>query len=200
MTDDERKSAQNRWISPGVQAGAGSGQEPGNILALANREDLDRVEFVEEKASGRIAWRKRRIADVLAELREGDVLVVSELSRLGRSMLECMEILSIAANADIRVYAIKGSWRLDETIQIRIIAMAFSMAAEIEHDLLSARTKEALRARKVAGKPLGRTARRRHVAAESPSFGQTCSDRPERPQSTFCKRQSGRGPASFKLA
>ena len=127
-----------------------------DILALANREDLGRVEFVEERASGRIAWRKRRIADILEELREGDVLVVSELSRLGRSMLECMEILSIASDAGVRVYAIKGSWRLDETVQSRIIAMAFSMAAEIEHDLLSARTREALRARKASGKPLGR--------------------------------------------
>ncbi len=127
-----------------------------DILTLANREDLGRVEFVEEKASGRIAWRKRRIADILEELREGDVLIVSELSRLGRSMLECMEILSIASDAGVRVYAIKGSWRLDETVQSRIIAMAFSMAAEIEHDLLSARTREALRARKASGKPLGR--------------------------------------------
>ena len=64
-----------------------------DILTLANREDLGRVEFIEEKASGKIAWRKRRIADVLNELREGDTLIVSELSRLGRSMLECMEIL-----------------------------------------------------------------------------------------------------------
>ena len=116
-----------------------------DILALANREDLGRVEFVEEKASGGIAWRVRRIADVLEELREGDALVVSELSRLGRSMLECMEILSVAANAGIRVYAIKGSWRLDETIQSRIIAMAFSMAAEIERNLLSAKKRESIR-------------------------------------------------------
>ena len=127
-----------------------------DILTLANREGFGRVEFVEEKASGRIAWRKRKIADILAELREGDALIVSELSRLGRSMLECMEILSIASDAGIRVYAIKGSWRLDETIQSRIIAMAFSMAAEIERDLISARTKEALRARKASGQPLGR--------------------------------------------
>ena len=112
-----------------------------DILALANREDLGRVEFVEEKASG-------TIADVLEEFREGDALVVSALSRLGRSMLECMAILSIAANAGIKVYAIKGSWSLDETIQSRIIAMAFSMGAEIERDLLSARTREAVRARK----------------------------------------------------
>ena len=127
-----------------------------DILTLANREDLGRVEFIEEKASGKIAWRKRRIADVLNELREGDTLIVSEFSRLGRSMLECMEILSIASTAGFRVYAIKGAWRLDETIQSRIIAMAFSMAAEIERDLISARTTEALRARKAAGLPLGR--------------------------------------------
>lgn len=127
-----------------------------DILTLANREGLGRVEFVEETASGRIAWRKRKIADILDELRAGDALIVSELSRLGRSMLECMEILSIASDAGIRVHAIKGSWRLDETIQSRIIAMAFSMAAEIERDLISARTREALRARKASGRPLGR--------------------------------------------
>ena len=71
-------------------------------------------------------------------------------------MHECMEILSIASDVGIRVYAIKGSWKLNETIQSKIIAMAFSMAAEIERDLISARTKEALRARKVSGLPLGR--------------------------------------------
>lgn len=127
-----------------------------DILALANREDLGRVEFVEEKVSGKMPWRKRKIAAALDELREGDVLIVSELSRLGRSMLECMEILSIAAARHIRVYAIKGNWRLDDTIQSKIVAMAFSMAAEIERDLISARTTEALRARKASGLPLGR--------------------------------------------
>ncbi|MDO5757595.1 MAG: recombinase family protein [Rhodobacterales bacterium] len=127
-----------------------------DILALANREDLGRVDFVEEKVSGKTPWRKRKIAAVLDELREGDVLIVSELSRLGRSMLECMEILSIAAARRIRVYAIKGNWRLDDTIQSKIVAMAFSMAAEIERDLISARTTEALRARKASGLPLGR--------------------------------------------
>lgn len=127
-----------------------------DILALANREDLGRVEFVEEKVSGKTPWRKRKIAAVIEDLREGDVLIVSELSRLGRSMLECMEILSIAAARRIRVYAIKGNWRLDDTIQSKIVAMAFSMAAEIERDLISARTTEALRARKASGLPLGR--------------------------------------------
>lgn len=127
-----------------------------DILAFANRQDLGPVEFVEEKASGKIAWRKRKIADILESINAGDNLIMSELSRLGRSMLECMEILSIATDRGIRVYAIKGDWKLDDTLQSKIIAMAFSMAAEIERDLISARTKEALRVRKASGQPLGR--------------------------------------------
>ena len=67
-----------------------------------------------------------------------------------------MEMLSIATQKGINVYAIKGNWRLDGTIQSKIVAMAFSLAAEIERDLISARTKEALRARKAAGVKLGR--------------------------------------------
>ncbi len=127
-----------------------------DILAFANRQNLGRVAFMEEKASGKIAWRKRKIANILESLSIGDNLIVSELSRLGRSMLECMEILSIATDRGIRIFAIKGDWKLDDTLQSKIIAMAFSIAAEIERDLISARTKEALRARKASGKPLGR--------------------------------------------
>ena len=110
-----------------------------DILMLANKEGLGRVHFVEEKVSSKTPWRKRKIADVLDALHDGDALIVSELSRLGRSMLECMEILAIASERAIRVYAIKGTWRLDDTIQSKIIAMAFAMAAEIERDLISAR-------------------------------------------------------------
>jgi DNA invertase Pin-like site-specific DNA recombinase len=92
----------------------------------------------------------------LKKLQDGDSIIVSELSRLGRSMLECMEILSIATQKGINIYAIKGNWQLDNSIQSKIIAVAFSMAAEIEHDLISQRTKEALRVRKAAGMKLGR--------------------------------------------
>ena len=127
-----------------------------DILKLANDKDLGKVTFTEEKASGKISWRKRKVADVLDKLGDGDNIIVSELSRLGRSMLECMEILSIASQKRINVYAVKGNWQLNHSIQSKIIAMAFSMAAEIERDLISQRTKEALRARKAAGKPLGR--------------------------------------------
>jgi DNA invertase Pin-like site-specific DNA recombinase len=127
-----------------------------DILHLANEKNLGRVRWVEEQVSGKVSWKKRQLAGVIGELQTGDHLIVSELSRLGRSMLECMEILSVAMQRGINVYAVKGNWQLDQSIQSKIVAMAFAMAAEIERDLISQRTKEALRARKAGGLPLGR--------------------------------------------
>lgn len=127
-----------------------------DILHLANDKELGTVKWVEETVSGTVSWRKRLLAQVLDQMNAGDNLIVSELSRLGRSMLECMEILSIATQKQINVYAIKGNWRLDGSIQSKIVAMAFSMAAEIERDLISQRTKEALAARRQMGIKLGR--------------------------------------------
>jgi len=127
-----------------------------DILQLANEKGVGQVKFIEEQASGKISWHKRKIANIFDDLGFDDNLIVSELSRLGRSMLECMEILSIATQKGINIYAVKGNWQLDKSIQSKIIAMAFSMAAEIEHDLISKRTIEALRAKKAAGIALGR--------------------------------------------
>ncbi len=127
-----------------------------DILHFANENSLGQVEWVEELASGRISWRKREIAHIIDQLGAGDNVIVSELSRLGRSMLECMEILSVASQKQINLYAVKGNWRLDQSIQSKVLAMAFAMAAEIERDLISQRTKEALAAKKRAGVKLGR--------------------------------------------
>lgn len=67
-----------------------------DILRLANEKDLGQVQFIEEIVSGRVFWKKRKVAEILEQCRMGDDLIISELSRLGRNMLECMEILSIA--------------------------------------------------------------------------------------------------------
>jgi DNA invertase Pin-like site-specific DNA recombinase len=112
-----------------------------DILQLANNHDLGRVHFVQEQVSGKVCWRNRKLAEVLGSLQANDVIIVSELSRLGRSMLECMEILSVATQKRINIYSVKGAWRLDQSIQSKIIAMAFSMASEIERDLISQRTR-----------------------------------------------------------
>lgn len=127
-----------------------------DILLFANDKRIEPVSWVWEIISGRINWKKRKIAEVLLKLGKGDNIIVSELSRLGRSMLECMEILAVASEKQINIYAIKGNWQLDSSIQSKIIAMAFSMAAEIERDLISKRTREALAAKKKQGIRLGR--------------------------------------------
>jgi DNA invertase Pin-like site-specific DNA recombinase len=118
-------------------------------LKLANERGVGKVEFVEDPAvSGRVSWRDRKISGVLEEMAEGDTLIVAELSRLGRSMYEIMEILALAVKKGVRIYAAKGGWALDDTIQSKILAMVFAMAAEIERDLNVQRTKAAMATRK----------------------------------------------------
>lgn len=126
------------------------------ILHLANDKVLGKVEFVEEKISGKVHWKQRKIGHIIEELEKGDTLLLNEFSRLGRSMLECMEIISIATQKGINVYTVKGNWQLDDSIQSKVMAMVFSMASEIERDLISKRTKEALQTKKASGIKLGR--------------------------------------------
>jgi len=126
------------------------------ILRLANEKGLGAVTFIEETASGRKSWRERRTAELLDRMKPGDSLLVAELSRLGRSMLEIMEILHLATERDLRVFAAKGGWSLDGSLPSKIVAMVLAMAAEIEKELISQRTKAALATRKAAGVTLGR--------------------------------------------
>ena len=76
-------------------------------MRLANDKNLGKVEFIEEKTSGKISWRQRKIGPLLEELKKGDAILLSEFSRLGRSMLECMEIISIAVEKGIKISTVK---------------------------------------------------------------------------------------------
>ena len=127
-----------------------------DILDFANSKDFGKVQFVEEIVTGKKSWKERKIKSVIDDLTNGDRLIIPELSRLGRSMLEIMEIMAVAKEKGISIFAIKGQWELNGTIQSKIVGMVFAMAAEIERDLISSRTKEALKARKAAGVKLGR--------------------------------------------
>jgi DNA invertase Pin-like site-specific DNA recombinase len=127
-----------------------------DILLFANDRKFGNVDFIAETVSGRKSWKERKLKGMVDDLGSGDRLIVPEFSRLGRSMLEIMEILSIVKEKGIHIYAIKGKWELDDSIQSKILALAFAMASEIERDLISSRTKEALQARKAAGVKLGR--------------------------------------------
>ncbi|CAC9518121.1 hypothetical protein [uncultured Gammaproteobacteria bacterium] len=127
-----------------------------DILKLAHEKQLGSVHFIEEKISGTISWKKRKIYSIIHDAQNGDAIIVSELSRLGRSMLEIMEILSIISEKKLSLYSVKGDWHLNASLQSKIVAMVFAMASEIERELVSSRTKEALRAKKEQGVKLGR--------------------------------------------
>ena len=127
-----------------------------DILKFSNDRDFGKVQFFEEKVSGKKSWKEREIKKLIDELGEGDRLIVPELSRLGRSMLEIMEILAVAKEKGIAIYDVKNGWDLNGTIQSKVMALVFSIAAEIERDLISKRTTEGLRAAKAKGKVLGR--------------------------------------------
>ncbi len=127
-----------------------------DILHLANDKNLGRVKWVDEKVSGTKDWRNRKLGEVLQTLKAGDTVIVSELSRLGRSTLQILEIMKFAKERGIAVYAVKGGWSLNGSMESKIVLTMLSMIAEIERDLISERTKEGLRARKAAGVILGR--------------------------------------------
>jgi len=128
-----------------------------DILKLANDKNFGKVEFVEEKASGyKTGWKDRKVKQIIDDLEKGDRLIVPEMSRLGRSMLDILQLLSICKEKGIDVHAVKGNWSLNGTIESKIIMTIYAMAAEIERDLISQRTKEGLRAARAKGKILGR--------------------------------------------
>jgi DNA invertase Pin-like site-specific DNA recombinase len=127
-----------------------------DILKFANDRDFGKVHFVEEKVSGIKSWKERKIKNIIDELGEGDRLIVPELSRLGRSMLEIMEIMAVAKEKGIAIYDVKNGWSLNGSIESKVMAMVFSIAAEIERNLISKRTIEGLKAARAKGKLLGR--------------------------------------------
>ena len=127
-----------------------------DILKYAHDCDFSKVHFVEEKMSGAGSWKERRIKNVIDEMGEGDRLIVPEFSRLGRSMLEIMEILAVAKEKGIAIYDVKNGWELNGSKQSKVMAMTFGIAAKIQRDLISRRTTEALKAARAKGKLLGR--------------------------------------------
>jgi len=127
-----------------------------DILSFANERKLVPVEWVEEKVSGMKSWRNREVAKAVDALKSGDWLIVPELSRLGRSTLDILEILAELKRKNVNVYAIKGAWTLNGTIEAKVFLTMMALFSEIERDLISQRTTEALKARKAQGVKLGR--------------------------------------------
>ena len=126
------------------------------VLEYANQHGLSSMQFIEDNVSGKKRWQERALGLLLANAGEGDTIVVSEVSRLARSTLQVLEILQHCTKQQINLHIAKNSMIFDNSMQSRITATVLGMAAEIEREFISSRTKEALAARKAAGVKLGR--------------------------------------------
>lgn len=112
--------------------------------------------WIEETISGTRNYNKRELGKLLKRVKKDDLIICAELSRLGRSLFMIMEILNICMTKECKVWTIKDNYRLGEDIQSKVLAFAFGLSAEIERDLISQRTKEALARKKAEGAKLGR--------------------------------------------
>lgn len=130
------------------------------INQFCDRQEMVIEKWIEETISGAKNVEDRKLGKLLKRMKKGDILICSELSRLGRNLLMIMGILNECMNKDIQVWTIKDNYRLGSDINSKVLAFAFELSAEIERNLISQRTKEALARKKtervVLGRPKGK--------------------------------------------
>ena len=125
-----------------------------NKFATSHNIQID--QWVEETISSRKPLNKRKLGTLLKELKEGDILISTEISRLGRSLLEVMGILQYCLTQNCQIWTLKENYKLGSDIASKVLAFAFGLSAEIERQLISERTKMSLDKLKSQGKHLGR--------------------------------------------
>lgn len=126
------------------------------INNFCKKENLRIDGWIEETISGTKNYNKRELGRLLEKIQKDDLIICAELSRLGRNLFMIMEILNVCMTKECKVWTIKDNYRLGEDIQSKVLAFAFGLSAEIERNLISQRTKEALARKKVEGVILGR--------------------------------------------
>lgn len=126
-----------------------------NIKEYCKYRRITKVKFISEKVSGTKNYEKRELGKLIEILNSGDILIVTELSRLGRSITMIFEILNILLKKNVKVYAIKENYELGDNVQSQVLAFAFSLSAQIERTLISERTKMGLERARKQGKQIG---------------------------------------------
>lgn len=126
------------------------------IVNFAKNNNFVIDKWFEETISGTKDIRERRLGKLLKVLKNDDIIIATELSRLGRNLLQIMSILHDCMKIGAKVWTIKDNYRLGDDIQSKVLAFAFGLSAEIERNLISQRTKEALARKKAEGVILGR--------------------------------------------
>jgi DNA invertase Pin-like site-specific DNA recombinase len=123
---------------------------------FVSRNNLQIDGWIEETISGTKNYDKRELGKLLRKIEKDDLIICAELSRLGRNLFMIMEILNLCMSKECKVWTIKDNYRLGEDIQSKVLAFAFGLSAEIERNLISQRTKEALARKRAEGVVLGR--------------------------------------------
>jgi DNA invertase Pin-like site-specific DNA recombinase len=126
------------------------------ILEYANSRGFANLQFTEDSASGKTSWRERKLGELIESLSPGDVLIFAEISRIARSTLQVLEVLEHCVERNIAVHIAKQKMVLDDSMQSLITATVLGLAAQIEREFISIRTREALAKRKAEGVQLGR--------------------------------------------
>ena len=114
--------------------------------------------WVTEIVSGKKNEKERKLGPLLRRMKAGDTLIVTEISRLSRTLTDIMNIMGKCLQKKIKLYTTKEGYTFDDTINSKVLCFAFGLVAEIERNLISLRTREALAARKANGAVLGRKA------------------------------------------
>jgi DNA invertase Pin-like site-specific DNA recombinase len=128
-----------------------------DVLKFANDKKLGNVEFVEEQISGKSNFKNRQLGTLLEKMNKDDVLIVPELSRIARSITQIFEVIDITKQKGIILYSIKENFcNNDKSITSTVTTTVFALVAQIERDLISLRTIEALQSKKANGVKLGR--------------------------------------------
>jgi len=127
------------------------------IYRFAKNHGFEMPDIISEKVSGTTSWKNRKLKGVVDNLNSGDVLIVPELSRLGRSLVEILQLLSLLKDMEVKVFSVKENFQLNgDDMQSKVMRTMLGLFAEIERDLISARTKEGIAAARASGKQLGR--------------------------------------------
>lgn len=160
----------------------------GYIRVSTNKQDVENQRFeinnfcerenmqvdkwiVDDGISGTVDYKKRKLGKMLHNVKKGDTIIACELSRLGRELFMVMELLRYCMDNGYKVWTIKDNYRLGDDIQSKVLAFAFGLSAEIERNLISQRTKEALARKKAEGVVLGRPRGQKNAPEKHPLYG-----------------------------